>query len=366
MRERTVFDLVGQAVIGGQGGVKVFGGSGRVPHHEGGRGLGQAAETHADHVEAVGVVFRHVVRDAAGRVVEMRAAERFRIDDLAGCAFDEVRAAQAHEARLFDHDEDVAERRKIGAARDARAHHGGKLRHPELAPHKRIIEEDAARAVLAGEDAVLIRKIDAGGIDQIDDRHAVAHGDFLRAQNLGDGFGPPGAGFHRGVVGDDDGGAAFDFADAGDDAGGGGLAVVLVVGDEQADFEEARAGIEQVGDAFARRQFAGFVLLLDFRWAAALAESFFELVELLDEMAHVGGAGEWRGREPAGMETIVPWAVPAAQNVGSAGIPRGWRDTCGFSHVPASQPQVPANGECPCATSVDRCSAPSINPELAR
>ena len=32
-------------------------------------------------------------------------------------------------------------------------------------------------------------------------------------------------------------------ADAGDDAGAGRLAVVLVVGDEQADLEEARAGV---------------------------------------------------------------------------------------------------------------------------
>ena len=48
-----------------------------------------------------------------------------------------------------------------------------------------------------------------------------------------------------------------------------------------------------------------------------------------------------------------------------AGIPRGWRDTRGFSHVPTSQPQVRANGACRCATSVDRGSAPSINPGLA-
>ena len=99
-----------------------------------------------------------------------------------------------------------------------------------------------AGAVLAREDAVLERKIHAGRIDQIDDRHAVAHRDFLRAQNLGDGLGPPRAGLHRGVVGNDHGRAAFDLADARDHARRGRLPVVLVVGDQQADFEKTRPG----------------------------------------------------------------------------------------------------------------------------
>ena len=122
------------------------------------------------------------MRDAADGGVQARAAEGFRIDDLAGRAFDEIRTAQAHEARAFDHDDVIAERGKIGAARDARTHHGGDLRHTELAPHKGIIVENSPAAILARKNTVLVRQIDAGGIHQIDDRHAVAHGDFLRAQ----------------------------------------------------------------------------------------------------------------------------------------------------------------------------------------
>ena len=110
----------------------------------------------AQHFQARGIIGGHVVRYAARFGADFRAAERFGINDLAGGAFDEIRAAQAHEARLFDHDQDVAERWKIGAAGDARTHHGGKLRHPEPAPHKRIIQENATGAVLAGEDAVLV------------------------------------------------------------------------------------------------------------------------------------------------------------------------------------------------------------------
>ncbi len=249
----------------------------------------------AQHFETGGVVLGHVVRDATDFGVQLRAAERFGVDDLAGRALDEVRAAQAHEARLFDHDQNVAERGKIGAAGDARSHDGGKLRHPEPAPHKGIIQENAARAVLAGEDAVLIGKVYASGINQIDDGRAVADGDFLGPQNFGYGFGPPGTGFDGGVVGDDDGGAAFDLADAGDYARGGRMAFVLVVGDEQADFEEARAGIEQFRDTLARRQFTGFMLFGDFRRAATRAQAVFELVELFDQKAHMRGASDRAG-----------------------------------------------------------------------
>ena len=91
-------------------------------------------------------------------------------------------------------------------------HHRGDLRNAQLAAHQRVVIEDAAGAVLAGENAVLIGQVDARGIHQVDDGQAVAHGDFLRAQDLGDGLRPPGAGLHGGVVGHDHGGAALDSA----------------------------------------------------------------------------------------------------------------------------------------------------------
>ena len=167
---------------------------------------------------------------------------------------------------------------------------GGDLRDAQFAAHERVVVEDAARAVLAGEDAVLVGEVDARRIHQVDDGNAVAHGDFLGAQDLGDGFRPPGSGLDRGVVGDDDGRAALDAADAGDDAGGGRLAIVTVPGDQQADLEEGRAGVEQLGNALARRHLAGAVLFFHPRGAAARTEPIFQAPQLFDEVAHVGDA----------------------------------------------------------------------------
>jgi len=140
---------------------------------------------------------------------------------------------------------------------------------------------------LAGENAALIGEVDAGGIDQIDDGQAVAHGDLLRAQNFRNGFGPPGSGFDSGVVGDDYGGASFDQTNAGDDAGGGGLAVVFIVGDEESDFEEHGSRVDQFRHALARGQLARLVLLRNLGGAAALAQFLFEILQFCHQPAHV-------------------------------------------------------------------------------
>jgi len=62
-------------------------------------------------------------------------------------------------------------------------------------------------------------------------------------------------------------------------------------GDEQADFEEAGAGVEEFRDALARGELARLMLLGDFCGAATGAKAFFEFVKLLDKEAHVGSAG---------------------------------------------------------------------------
>ena len=159
--EDDFFDVVGQPVIGGQHAVNVIRWTrGRVALLPRGRRR-QVAEALADSGQALGVVLGDIVGHAADGGMQVRAADGFGIHHLAGGAFHEVRTTEAHKARAFDHDDGIAERWKIGAARDARSHHGGNLRHTELAPHKGIIVKNAAAAILAWEDTVLVRQIDA-------------------------------------------------------------------------------------------------------------------------------------------------------------------------------------------------------------
>ncbi len=161
---------------------------------------------------------------------------------------------------------------QVRAAGDAAPHHRAHLGNVEVASHDRVVVEDARGAVLPGEDAALIRKVHAGAVHQVDDGDPLAHRDFLRAQNLPDRLGPPRAGLHGGVVRHDHDFATLDHTDAGDDAGRRGLAVVLVVRDQQTELEPRRAGIEQTLHPFSGRELPLLVHLGDARGAAAFLE----------------------------------------------------------------------------------------------
>ena len=233
------------------------------------RRLGKLADFFADQRQARAIVLGRIVRHAADLGMERRAAQRFGVHHLPHRALHQVRTAQAHEASLLDHDDHVGERRQISPARDAHPHHRRDLRNFQLPPHQRVVVENPRRAVLPGKDPVLIGQIHARRIHQVDDRQAVAHGDFLRPQNLVDGFRPPRAGLHRGIVGDDHARPLFDVAEPRDHARRGSLPVVAIISYQQADFEKQRARIDQMRDAFARRQFALGVLFFDLLRAAA-------------------------------------------------------------------------------------------------
>ena len=99
----------------------------------------------------------------------------------------------------------------------------------QLAAHQGIVEENAACAILARKNAVLIRQVDPGGVDQIYDRDAVPHRDLLSPEDLGYGFRPPGAGLYRGVIGYDHCRAVLDLPDTRNNARRGRLAFILVI-----------------------------------------------------------------------------------------------------------------------------------------
>ena len=162
-------------------------------------------------------------------------------------------AAQSHEAGTVHHEDDVGQRRQVRAAGDAAPHHRADLRHVEIAPHDRVVVEDASGAILPRKDPALIRQIHAGGVHQVNDGDPLAHRDFLGADDLADGFRPPGAGLHGRIVRDHDDFASLDYAEPGDDSGGGRLTIVLVVGDEESDLEPRASRIQQLFDSLARR-----------------------------------------------------------------------------------------------------------------
>ena len=142
-----------------------------------------------------------------------RAAESFVINRLPGCAFDQIRAAQAHKRSAFDHQDHVRKRGQISSARDAHSHHGGNLRNFQITAHNRVVIKNPRRAVLTGKNAALIRQIHARRINQINDRHTAAHRNFLRPQNFLDRFGIPRARFDRRIIGNDNRFAPVNFAD---------------------------------------------------------------------------------------------------------------------------------------------------------
>ena len=223
--------------------------------------------------------------DATDLRMRDRAAECLAVDRLAGGALHEIRPAKPHERRALHHHDEIGQRGEIRAASDALPHHRGELRNAQVPAHDGVVIEDPARAVLAWKYAALIRQVHPRRIDEVDDRDTTAHRHFLSAQHLPDRLGPPGTGLHRGIIRDDDNGPAVHDAHARDDTGRRRRTVVLVVREQQADFNEAGPDVAQPRDALARRELSLLVLLLDLVHPATQAEAVFERAQLGAQLA---------------------------------------------------------------------------------
>ena len=89
---------------------------------------------------------------AADAGVHARASQRFGIVTWPTAPFTRLGPPEPHETDVFHHDDDVAQRRQIGAARDARPHHRRNLRDVQFSAHQRVVVENARRAILAREN----------------------------------------------------------------------------------------------------------------------------------------------------------------------------------------------------------------------
>src|SRR5207249_8550019 len=222
-----------------------------------------------------GVVVRLAKIDGSAHLgVYSRASQVLRGDFLADGRLHQRRPGQKQAAALR-HQDVIAHHRQVSAARHAHSHDGCDLRDSHGA-HDRIVAEDAAEVVGIREDVLLQRQKNARGVHKINRGDAVLHGDILRAYDLLGRHGKEGAGFYRGVVGDQHDQSAAYATEAGDDPcrrRATPFLVHLVCGVE-AKLEERAAAVKELVQALPRRQPALVVLRRGGFAPAALANSF--------------------------------------------------------------------------------------------
>ena len=155
-----------------------------------------------------------------------------------------------------------------------------------------VVAKDSAEIVFVGKDVFLQRQKDAGRIDQIDQRQPVLHGDPLGPEDFFGGGRKKGAGFHRGVVGDDHVPAAGHQAHPADDPGRGCPAPlgIHLPRRPETDFEPKAAWVQRQADPLAGGEPPFGVLTLD-RGRATPQPDFFGVGRQL-----LGEAGQRRTR----------------------------------------------------------------------
>ena len=220
-----------------------------------------------------------IVDGAAELGVEVSAADLVRGHHLAGGGLHQRRAAQEHPAGAAHDHAVIAHGRNIGAARGAVAHHQRHLLDAHFRQHG-LVAENPPRHVFVGEDFRLKLQLRAGGIADMNHRQVVFDGDVEAAHDLLHRMRIPGAAFDGGIPGVDHDLAARDDADAGDHAGARRFAVIGGIGGQGRQFEERRAGIEQLLDA---RPW-GLLALLGEAVEVALRTYVARLVELASEL----------------------------------------------------------------------------------
>src|SRR5689334_4473330 len=250
----------------------------------------QALDEIADLAQTFFIVVDLIMGDAADLRVRRRAAEGLGVDNLPGRTFHQVRTAESHEGGSLHHQDDVGQRGQICTPRNALPHHRCDLWNAQVASHDRVVIEDACGAVLARKDSALIRKVHTRGVDQIHNRDAAAHRDFLGPQNLLDRLRPPGSCLDGRIVGDDDGFPPVHPDDRGYDTRGRGLTVVLIVGNQQSDLEHARIGIAQQIHPLPSGKLALLVQFLEPFRTAGLADlvlkRFYFFAQLAQAIRH--------------------------------------------------------------------------------
>ncbi len=244
------------------------------------------AHERADAFDARVVIGFAKIHGAAHLRVHFRAAEFFRRDALPDGRLHERRAGQK-KPRTLGHQNVIAHHGQISATGDAHTHDGRDLGNAHGA-HHRVVAENAAEVVGVRKDVFLQRQKNAGGIHQIDGRDTVFDGDILRANHFLGGQRKKCAGLHRGVVGNDHHQAARDARQAGDRARGRSAAPFLIhfVSGVNPQLEELCLGVDQPGDALARREPAFLVLRFSGFGSSALLQTRLFVFDFGEQVHH--------------------------------------------------------------------------------
>ncbi len=242
--------------------------------------LRQVAEQLADHAQALAIVGRDEMADAADGVVGHGAAQALLGDVLVGDRLDDVGAGDEHVAGGIHHEDEIGDGGRVDGAAGARPHDGGDLRHD--ARGQRVAQEDIGVAA-QGQHTLL--DACAAGIVETDDGRAVLHGMVHDlADFLGVGFRERAAEDGE-VLREDVDQAGVDVAVAGDEAVAGDdllihAEVAAAMGDELVELFEG-AFVEEQFDALAGGELALLVLAVAAVVAAALLGRGMAAVELL-------------------------------------------------------------------------------------
>jgi hypothetical protein len=222
------------------------------------------------------------VGDAGARGVDAGAAELFVGHFFHRHGANAVGAGDEHEALLFDHEDEVGDRRRVHGATRGRAEDDRDLRDDAGGLH--VAAEDFAVALEAGDTLLDAR---TAAVIEADDGDTGAGGDVhdladLLCRDLRHAAADDGE-----VLGEDADGAALDAAEAGDDGVAG--ETLLVDAEVGGAVKHQRvqllegAGVEQEVETFTRRQLAALVLRVDTPLPATeggLLFASFQVVEL--------------------------------------------------------------------------------------
>src|ERR1039458_10323998 len=187
--------------------------------------------------------------------MQIRAAQGFRIDTLAGRRLHLLRTSNENSPRSLDDYSLVAHCRDVGASSGAGTHHRRNLLQAPRG-HLGDVAKYSAELMLVGKYLLLQRQKGATRFDQIDRRQSIFPSQRLHAYLLSYSDWQVGTAFHCRIIRHNHARAPRNDADASDDASRRRAIVVEFMPAELTYLKEGRARIEQDSDALAYQELA--------------------------------------------------------------------------------------------------------------